>query len=74
MNRDLDDLIKDALDLPPEARAALSVALIDSLETTVDDDVEAAWDAAIARRLGEIQAGRATLIHWTEVRRRIIGH
>ena len=73
MKRDLDALMKDALGLPPEARAALAGALINSLHATVDDDVEAAWDAEIARRLGEIQAGQATLVPWTEVRRRLIG-
>jgi putative addiction module component (TIGR02574 family) len=73
MKRDLDDLLKDALKLPPEARAALAGSLIDSLDATVDDNVEAAWDAEIARRLREIQEGQATLIPWSEVRRRLIG-
>ena len=71
MKRDLDALMKAALGLPPDARATLAGALIDSLDATVDDDVEAAWDAEIARRLGEIQAGQATLVPWTEVRRRL---
>ena len=73
MKRDIDELLKDALKLPAEARAALAGSLIDSLDTTVDDNVEAAWDAEIARRLREIQEGRAALIPWTEVRRRLIG-
>ena len=73
MKRDLADLMKDALDLPPESRGALAAALIDSLDETFDDDVEATWDAEIARRLGEIQDDRAVLVRWTEVRRRLIG-
>jgi putative addiction module component (TIGR02574 family) len=73
MKRDFDDLLKDALKLPQEARAALAGSLIDSLDATVDDNVEAAWEAEIARRLQEIQEGQAALIPWTEVRRRLIG-
>jgi putative addiction module component (TIGR02574 family) len=73
MKRDLDDLLKDAMKLAPEARAALAGSLIDSLDGTVDDDVETAWDAEIARRLVEIQGDQIALIPWTDVRRRFIG-
>ncbi len=73
MKRGLDDLLKEAMKLAPEARAALAGSLIDSLDGTVDDDVEAAWDAEIARRLGEIQGGQIALVPWAEVRRRLIG-
>jgi len=73
MKRDLDDLLKDALKLPPEARAALAGFLIDSLDAKVDDNVEAAWNAEIVRRLREIQEGHAAPVPWAEVRRRLIG-
>lgn len=73
MNRDLDELLKDALKLPSEARAALARSLIDSLDTKADDNVESAWDAEIARRLREIHEGHAALVPWAEVRRRVIG-
>jgi putative addiction module component (TIGR02574 family) len=73
MKRDLDDLLKEALKLPPEARAALAGSLIDSLDTKVDDNVESAWNAEIARRLREIHEGQAALVPWAEVRRRLIG-
>jgi len=73
MKRDLDDLLKEALKLPPEARAALAGSLIDSLDAKIDDHVEAAWDVEIARRLRELAEGKVALIPWTEVRRRLIG-
>jgi putative addiction module component (TIGR02574 family) len=73
MKRGIDDLLKDALKLPPEARAALAGSLIDSLDGKSDDDFEAAWDAEIARRLQEIKEGQVALVPWTEVRRRLIG-
>ena len=47
--------------------------LSDSLDAKVDDDVEAAWDAEIARRIRDVDAGKVALIPWSEVRRRLIG-
>jgi putative addiction module component (TIGR02574 family) len=73
MKREHDELLERALKLPPEARAALAGVLIDSLDETVDEGVEEAWSAEIARRLEELRAGRARLIPWSEARRRIAG-
>ena len=73
VNRDFDELLSSALKLPPEARAALAGSLIDSLDTKVDDNVEAAWDAEIAKRLHELDEGKVVSIPWAEVRRRLIG-
>jgi len=73
MDHDTDDLLERALKLPAEARAALAGSLIDSLDETVDEGAEEAWAAEIARRLGDLRAGRITLIPWSEARRRIAG-
>ena len=43
MKRDAAEILKDAFALPSEARAALAGSLLDSLETDVDEDAEAAW-------------------------------
>jgi len=72
MEHDPDDLLNDALKLPPEARAALAASLLESLDTNVDDDVEAAWDAEIARRIRDVEAGNIALVPWSEVRRRLV--
>ena len=68
-----DDLLREALKLPPEARAALAGSLIESLDAKLDAGVTAAWDAEIARRLGEMREGQASLVPWAEVRRRLFG-
>ena len=57
--------------LPPEARAALAGSLLESLDTEVDADAEAAWGAEIERRIRDIDAGITKLVPWDEVRRRI---
>lgn len=57
--------------LPPEARAALAGSLLESLDSQVDSDAEAAWSVEIERRLREIDEGMAKTASWDEVRRRI---
>jgi putative addiction module component (TIGR02574 family) len=64
-------LLTEALRLSPEARAALAGELIQSLETEVDADAEAAWAAEIRLRLARVDAGNAGTVPWSEARRRI---
>lgn len=71
MERDATDILRTALELPPEARAALAGSLLDSLDQTIDEDAEAAWEAEIAERLKQLDEGRVRLIPWAEARRRI---
>ena len=54
MARDAAEVLKDALALPLEARAALIGPLVDSLDTEVDEGAEEAWREEIRRRLEEI--------------------
>ncbi len=69
MSRDAAEVLKDALALPAEARAALIGPLVDSLDTEVDEDAEEAWREEIQRRLREIDSGTVNLIQWDEARR-----
>jgi putative addiction module component (TIGR02574 family) len=73
MVRDAAEILRDALELPPDARAALAGSLLQSLDTEVDEDAEEAWEAEILRRLQEIDSGAVTLIAWADARRRIAG-
>lgn len=68
---DSKQILLEALRLPETERAALAGELIDSLETEVDVDAEAAWSQEIHRRVEELNAGRAQTIPWAEARRRI---
>jgi putative addiction module component (TIGR02574 family) len=71
MPRDAAELLKDALSLPPEARAALADSLLESLDTEIDASVEEAWREEIHRRLREIDSGAVQLIPWDEAHRRL---
>ena len=65
------DVLLEALRLPPEERAAIAGELIQSLDTEIDADVEAAWSAEIRARLDQVDAGLAKTVGWSEARRRI---
>ncbi len=72
MTPDVSELLKKALALPPEARAALAGSLLESLDDDPPDPgVEAAWDEEIKRRIEEIDSGKVQMIPYEEVRRRI---
>jgi putative addiction module component (TIGR02574 family) len=62
------ELLRDALSLPAEARAALIDSLIGSLDTEVDPDAEEAWREEIHRRLQQIDSGAVKTIPWHDAR------
>ena len=64
-------LLTEALRLSPEERAALAGELIQSLETDVDPDAEAAWSEEIRARIAQLDAGTVKTVSWSEARRRI---
>jgi putative addiction module component (TIGR02574 family) len=70
---DVKDLLQRAMQLPPEARAALAGSLLESLDDVVDPDAEAAWAAEIERRVEQIDSGAVKLEPWSEVRNKISG-
>ena len=62
-----------ALDLTPEERADVAAHLLDSLEEYDDpgDDVAAAWEAEITRRVEDLREGRVKTVPASEVHARI---
>ena len=72
MSPDVSELLRKALALPPEARAALAGSLLESLDDEpCDEGVEAAWNEEIKRRIEEIDSGKVKPIPWAEARRQI---
>lgn len=49
-----DRFLKQALDLPPRARAALAMTLLDSLEPASAAEAEEVWETEIVQRLAEL--------------------
>ncbi len=71
MTQELTELLKKALALPPEARAALAGSLLESLDEAVDATAEQEWSREIARRIEELDSGKVKPIPWEEARRQI---
>jgi len=71
MSPEVSDLLKRALSLPVDERAALANTLLDSLEQ-MDESVQDAWDKEVARRVKDLEAGKAVTVPWEELRRKLL--
>jgi putative addiction module component (TIGR02574 family) len=71
MTRQARELLQKALSPSDEERAALTGSLLDSLDATVDEGAEDAWNQEIARRIAELDSGKAKTAPWDEIRARI---
>ena len=65
MSPEVSDILKLALALPVEERAALANTLLDSLEVT-SQSVQEAWDEEVARRMDDLKAGKAVTVKVNE--------
>ena len=71
MSQEALDLLNKALELPVGERAELAGSLVESLEDTEDESVQAAWDAEVVRRMEELNSGRVKPISLEEAKRRL---
>ncbi len=71
MSPEVSDLLKRALALPVDERAALANTLLDSLEAQ-NQSVEEAWDEEVARRMEELKAGKAVTVPWEQLHRELL--
>jgi putative addiction module component (TIGR02574 family) len=71
MSPEVSELLKRALALSVDERAALANTLLDSLEET-DQAVQAAWDEEVARRMNDLRAGKALTVPWEELHREFL--
>ncbi len=69
MMPEVSNLLKQALALPVEARAALAGSLLESLDETVEESAEEEWNKEIARRIAELDSGKVKPVPWAEARR-----
>jgi len=71
MSPEVSDLLKRALELPVEERAALANTLLDSLRTA-EQSVQQAWDEEVARRMKDLKAGKAVTVPWEQLHRELL--
>lgn len=65
----LEQITKQAMDLPPRQKLALAEFLLESADTVTDSETEAAWDAEIRERIQAIDDGRVVGVSYEEVMR-----
>jgi len=65
------DLFKQALELSVEERTDLAAQILESLDSSNDPSVQAAWQAEIERRMADIDSGVVKPISLDEFQRRL---
>jgi putative addiction module component (TIGR02574 family) len=68
MARKLQELFKEAAELPDRERAELAGMLLESLDDEQDPAVELAWAEEVERRVRQIETGEVKTIPWDQVR------
>jgi len=71
MTPEISELLRKALELPPEGRAALANSLLKSLDESIDPSAEQAWSDEIARRIKQLDSGQVKPVPWAEARKQI---
>jgi putative addiction module component (TIGR02574 family) len=71
MSPEVSDLLRRALALPVDERAALANTLLDSLGAT-DHSIQEAWDEEVARRMEDLEAGKSVTVPWEELHRELV--
>jgi len=71
MTAEASELLKRALALPEDERAALANTLLDSLDTN-PESVEKAWEEEIARRIEALKSRKAITVPWEEFRQELL--
>ena len=66
------EIFDSAMTMPQRDRAHLAEQLLSSLDAPDHpEEIELAWEAEIARRVGEIDSGEVKCRPWEEVRGRL---
>jgi len=71
MAASFDDIMKDALSLPPGARAMLADQLLVSLDWEQQKEIDDAWADEAERRMQEIRDGKVQTIDGEQVMREL---
>ena len=67
----IDQIVKEALALPSEARALLADRLVESLDAAEDNRIDRLWATEAKRRRDEVRQGRVQTISGDEALARV---
>jgi len=71
MGKALEEITREAIELPSHQRLALARFLIELEDTSEDPNVQAAWEAEIQARVRAVNEGRVAEIPYDQVLARI---
>ena len=66
-----ENVLAQALQMPAKERATIAERLLASLDTKMDEEIEAAWQQEMQRRLAEIDKGEVVCLPWEQVLQRL---
>ena len=72
MSRVPSEILKEALALPPDARASIADSLLDSLDQEVEAGASEEWEREIQRRIAEVESGAVKTISWSDAREHLV--
>lgn len=72
MERNAESVLKAALALSEAERADIAGALLESLDSAGEPDVETAWRREVADRVAALDAGEVETIPWETIRSRLL--
>ena len=65
------EIFRDAMALPPDARAELTERLVESLAQNISPEITTAQLAEVRRRIAQVESGEVALIPGDEVLARV---
>ena len=71
MSRNVEELLREACELPETERAELAGRLLDTLDGQPEEGIEAAWAEEVERRVRQLESGEVKTIPWEEVRAKL---
>ncbi len=72
MNARINHLIDEALTLKHDERSALVVALLDSLDSDKQTEIDSAWAIEIAQRKSELANGTTKATDWQHAKAKLL--
>ena len=64
-------MLREALQLPPNARADIAGLLLRSLDAGDEHGLGQAWATEVTRRIADVDSERVKLVSWQRERRRL---
>jgi putative addiction module component (TIGR02574 family) len=61
-----------AMALPPAEREDLAHRLLETVDADFDqDEIDAAWNVEVAKRVDDIRSGKVTMMTWDEMKAKL---